>query len=223
MIKLFFTDLTLALIVANGILLPSAYALQQKLAIDFRSPCIGAQVLGAGDPTKMTLADGITFEDPYPEAPAVWSRRYGVLKKSEDVNAPYNSVGLSREITDRAGIAGILVDDIRKPNSFTAALIWAGLDAGKHFPIGNPQTWIDDGVAITFGPGRDHQEFISFSQPVKAVDVSGNNGSFAIEGLTQSVSPKHVPDGGSTLLLLAGGLISLMTMAALSRSGKLVN
>jgi hypothetical protein len=211
---------TLALVLI--VLSPAAFALQQKLVVDFRSPRSGAQV----PPTTSVglgayWAGGISFAD-YNDGvePAfMWSPKYGISEqrgsgpKQQEALGPVNPVyaGEDMVITGLPG-TGMLIDDIRKTNKLK--------DDGIDFPFGrNDHTYLDnafgrENVIITFGPVKN--------QPVHAVDIDGYGGTYATAGFTKSEPAKHhVPDGGSTLLLLCGGLLGLMTMARLSMQAPL--
>jgi hypothetical protein len=224
---------TLALIVLST----SAYALQEKLAIDFRSPRIGAEVPplppGSGTPqptndytndqytTKFFDGVGITDYDEI-DPPLVWSKKYGIAQVAGPIYVwgqsplPGPQPFLEQEdmvISGLPSITGMWLDNITNPNIFV----------GLRYANGLNVTGIDDGVTITFGPEtKNRSEFVSFSQPVDTVSLEGLNASYAVEGFTKtdkSDPPKHVPDGGSTALLLGAGLIGLAGMKIKSALG----
>jgi hypothetical protein len=90
------------------------------------------------------------------------------------------------------------------------------LDPGLIISVGPGGTQLGPGgdffyPKITTAPNGTEQEFVSFSEPVDQVYVSGYGGAFAIEGFT-TTKPEHVPDGGSTVVLLAAGLLGLVVM-----------
>jgi hypothetical protein len=211
-------------------LLPTAsYALPQNLVVDFRSPRIGAQVIplppGAGgyvggqglggdgspgyDPTQINLSNGITLSDyDAVEPPFVWSKKYGIAEET-GITDYENMVisGLPK------GITGMLIDNIVNPNNAIAEpLFWVGLsyDDLEVSSASGDTTRTKDGVTITEELGKDHRDFISFNKPVDQVWVGGYDGTFAIEGFTGSDPAKHVPDGGSTLILFGLALVGLV-------------
>jgi len=215
---------------------PSAYALQQKLAVNFRSPQVGAEVFQ--DPYEVTLGDGVTITDDS-VAPLEWSPKYGI-ENAPGVNPATGGIyGAAIFVTDLPGITGMWIDDINQPTAFHGGgpLFFVSLGPNDITLVGgdsggnSARDFLDPNVIITVGPGGPMQlggiqtpketiepdgtgrEFVSFSEPIDQVFVSGYNGAFAIEGFTESVSrPEHVPDGGSTLVLFATGLFGLVGM-----------
>jgi hypothetical protein len=227
MLKQVLTAVTLALT------LPSAYAIPQKLAINFRSPRIGAQIpistpvtpQPGYDPVQINLKDGIVLADTN-GAPFIWSHQYGLSAATG-----YDG-GEHMMITGLTGITGMLIDDIKTPyiptpngplipiQATEVPYFTVGVNGGPFYFLGD-NTTSDGGVIIDYGPLKNGTEFISFSQPVDEVNIGQYISSFAVAGFTTSEQAKHhVPEGGSTLLLLGGGLLSLMGVARLARSGK---
>jgi hypothetical protein len=189
-------------------LLPTvSYAIPQNLAVDFRSPQIGAQV--ENDPTRVTLSDGIGFSGEG-TPPFVWSNNYGIAEKA---GRPLQFDELML-ISGLPSITGMWIDDINNPkNAISEPLYWVGLNSNdlEVSAASGDTVRTEDGVTIRdeFGTG-DHNAFISFSKPVDQVWVGGYDRAFAIEGFTGSDQSKHVPDGGGTLILFALALVGLI-------------
>jgi hypothetical protein len=202
-------------------LLPTvSYATPQELAVNLRSAAVGVQLFR--DPAGFTLRDGVTVTDDSAaiggSGPLAWSPKYGI--SGEDI-----------AVSDLPGITGMWIDDITHP--VAESVFFVGLYPGFSNIVGSESgsnVIVQNGVTITVGPGGPiepngiqapkvttdpdgtEREFVSFSQPVDGVFVAGYNGAFAIEGFTGSEPSKHVPDSGSTLMLLGFALVGLIAV-----------